>query len=111
MRPLSLLPTTPKEIRASPVDDEVAVHRLLRDARCLDRNFFRCPVPPQTTNLVTVSETSRHSGETTMYEIRALNPDAITAELAYRRQQLVGNRVGPPQPRGRWWRRRTQITD
>ncbi len=46
-----------------------------------------------------------------MYEIRALNPDAIQAELAYRRQQLVGNRVGQAQPRGRWWRRRPQSTD
>ena len=33
-----------------------------------------------------------------MYEIRALNPDAIQAELAYRRQQLVGNRVGRRSP-------------
>ena len=33
-----------------------------------------------------------------MYEIRALNPDAISAELAYRRQQLVGNRVAHAQP-------------
>lgn len=46
-----------------------------------------------------------------MYEIRALNPDAISAELAYRRQQLAGHRVGYTQPRGRWWRRRTQSTD
>jgi len=46
-----------------------------------------------------------------MYEIRALNPDAMSAELAYRRQQLVGNRVAHLQPRGRWWRRRPQSTD
>lgn len=47
-----------------------------------------------------------------MYEIRALNPDAINAELAYRRQQLiVGNRVGHAEPRARWWRRRPQSTD
>ena len=46
-----------------------------------------------------------------MYEIRALNPDAIAADLAYRRQQLRGRRVLNPEPRGRWTRRRDPITD
>ena len=31
-----------------------------------------------------------------MFEIRALNPDAIAADLAYRREQLMGNRIANP---------------
>jgi hypothetical protein len=46
-----------------------------------------------------------------MYELRALNPDAIAADLAYRRELLVGRRVGPPAPRGRWWKRRGPVND
>ncbi len=46
-----------------------------------------------------------------MYELRALNPDAVTAELAYRREQLTGHRLGRPRPRERRWRRRPQGTD
>ena len=46
-----------------------------------------------------------------MFETRALNPDAISADLAYRRQQLVGRRTAPPAPRGRWVRRRNPTTD
>lgn len=38
-----------------------------------------------------------------MYEIRALYPDAMAADLAYRRQQLLGNRttVSSRRPRRR----------
>jgi hypothetical protein len=46
-----------------------------------------------------------------MYEIRALNPDALAADLAYRRERLQGRRVAHLEPRGRWWRRRTFSTD
>jgi hypothetical protein len=46
-----------------------------------------------------------------MYEIRALNPDAINAELAYRRELLKGRRTAYPAPRGRWRRRRDPLTD
>lgn len=46
-----------------------------------------------------------------MFEIRALNPDAMAADLAYRREQLRGRRVARPDPRGRWWLRRTISTD
>ncbi|HEY2297608.1 MAG TPA: hypothetical protein VGH43_07765 [Jatrophihabitans sp.] len=46
-----------------------------------------------------------------MYEVRALNPDAISAELAYRREQLKGRRPVYPAPRGRWLRRRDPLTD
>ena len=41
-----------------------------------------------------------------MYELIDTNPDAMTAELAYRRARLSGTRAVLPQPRGRWWRRR-----
>jgi hypothetical protein len=46
-----------------------------------------------------------------MFEIRALNPDAMAADLAYRRERLRGRRVAHADPRGRWWRRQTIITD
>jgi hypothetical protein len=46
-----------------------------------------------------------------MFEIRALNPDAIAADLAYRRQQLMGNRIANSAPRGRWRRRRSPVND
>ncbi len=46
-----------------------------------------------------------------MFELRALNPDAVHADLEYRRQQLMGRRVAHLQPRGRWWRRRPASTD
>lgn len=46
-----------------------------------------------------------------MYEIRALNPDAVNAELAYRRAQLVGRPTVHVQPRARWWRRRGPVSD
>lgn len=46
-----------------------------------------------------------------MYEIRALNPDAVNAELAYRRSLLVGRPTVPVQARARWWRRRGPVND
>jgi hypothetical protein len=46
-----------------------------------------------------------------MYEIRALNPDAVSADLAYRRNQLTGRPGVRPGPRGRWWRRATPRND
>lgn len=46
-----------------------------------------------------------------MFEMRALNPDAVAADLAYRRQQLMGHRVARLEPRARWWRRRPLSTD
>jgi hypothetical protein len=46
-----------------------------------------------------------------MFEIRALNPDAMAADLAYRRERLRGRRVAHPAPRGRWWRRQTFSND
>jgi hypothetical protein len=45
-----------------------------------------------------------------MYEIYHQNPDALKAELAYRRSMLIGLRGQPPAPRGRWWRQRSQRT-
>jgi hypothetical protein len=75
-----------------------------------DREFFRCPNPPQTTTVVGVIKHTPFE-ENTMFELRALNPDAVAADLEYRRQQLVGRRVAYPQPRGRWWRRRSPGTD
>jgi hypothetical protein len=60
---------------------------------------------------VSVKATFISTTEVTMYEIRALNPDAIAADLAYRRQLLQGRRVAYPAPRGRWTRRRDPITD
>ena len=41
-----------------------------------------------------------------MFELRALNPDAVAADLDYRRQQLMGRRSERLQPNGRWRRRR-----
>jgi hypothetical protein len=46
-----------------------------------------------------------------MFETRAINPDAVSADLAYRRAQLTGRSAARPQPRGRWWRRRAPGTD
>ncbi|MGH8860069.1 MAG: hypothetical protein ACRDVG_02345 [Jatrophihabitantaceae bacterium] len=46
-----------------------------------------------------------------MYEIRALNPDAINADLAYRRAQLLGLHPAHLGPRARWWRRRGPVSD
>jgi hypothetical protein len=44
--------------------------------------------------------------EDDMYEIYDRNPDAMNAELAYRRALLTGTRSQLAAPRGRWWRRR-----
>jgi hypothetical protein len=49
--------------------------------------------------------------EVIMLEIRALNPDAVAADLAYRRQQLMGTRIANAAPRGRWRRRRNPGND
>lgn len=46
-----------------------------------------------------------------MYELIDTNPDAMRAELAYRRALLSGTRSLPPQPRGRWRRRRGPRAD
>jgi len=46
-----------------------------------------------------------------MYETYERNPDALAAEIAYRRARLMGSASHPPAPRGRWWRRRTPTTD
>lgn len=46
-----------------------------------------------------------------MFEIRALNPDALAADVAYRRERLQGRRVAHVEPRGRWWRRRNGLAD
>jgi hypothetical protein len=41
-----------------------------------------------------------------MFEIFDLDPDAMTAELAYRRARLIGSPAARPAPRGRWLRHR-----
>jgi hypothetical protein len=41
-----------------------------------------------------------------MYELDHINPDAIRAELAYRREQLTTGRRDNPTRLGRWYRAR-----
>jgi hypothetical protein len=46
-----------------------------------------------------------------MYDNMNVNPDAMAAELAYRRSILIGTRSTPPAPHGRWRRRRAPRAD
>jgi hypothetical protein len=45
-----------------------------------------------------------------MYEIYDLNPDAMSAEIAYRHSVRAGRPTNHIPPRGRWWRRRATRT-
>jgi hypothetical protein len=46
-----------------------------------------------------------------MNEILGVNPEAVAAEVAYRRSVLVGTRTSQPTAGGRWRRRRAPRND